>query len=269
MNQEYYPQWRDENAERLYPFEDTASLVSSNGLLKLQDRWLVDAAIYPVTGVAPYSVLSVRIDNNTCFVTLGDSEGTVIGVGATKRTDTRPLAIKDGSTFVASLVVGEDANHSLFEAGDGDYLFDQGAATFVNSCVMPLTQILGFSGFTVGNETLNGGSIAIVGEHGVQITTSLELEQQTGQRQAEVVRVRIHAMGDPQYLTRNCEDISRRPLRFIREVVFQYNDYTHSCKPNELGNVTMLAGSASASDPALQIRPTGEAVIIRLSGKSI
>jgi hypothetical protein len=230
---------------------------------------LIDAAIFCTSGEAPYSIGEIDIDASEATIRLFDASGNVVGEGVADQTDTRPIPIYDGQVHCATLVPGEDANHALFVAGDGEYSFPIGAASFAASCVLPLASLGGFFGFRIGNDSINGGNIAIVGEQGVQLTAGEEVEVSASGEQVDVTRVQIHAVGDPQFLTRQCNDISRRPLRFIREVVFQYNDFTHVCKPDELGSILMLADSPATTESALQIRPTEEALIIRLAGKSI
>lgn len=269
MNTLYYPGWRDANAERSYPFEDTDTLVSVDGQLPIADSWLVDASLFPLQGMPPYGLSSIEVDGTKAVINIADQTGLVVGSGELSRNSVQPVPLFDDGQWIGTLVPGEDASHSLFVAGDGVYSFEVGRATFVASVVFPLSQMQGFFGFSVDNEQISGSEIVIVGEHGVQLEVSQETEQQVGNRVVDVSRMRVHAVGDPQFLSRQCGDISRRPLRFIREVVFQYNDFTHVCRPNERGNILILAGSPAVTDPALQVRPTEGAIVIRMAGKPI
>lgn len=266
---DYKPEWRNQNATRNYPFEDAAILYSTDGRLNLIPDWLVDAAIYPLIGQAPFSLGRVEVEETTARLSLFDSDQQLIADGIANRSSGRPIALysPDGQ-LAGSLVVGPDANHSLFSAGDGDYQFGPGRADLVASCVMDMSSLSSFFGFRVGTDQQVSGELLFVGEDGIQITAEDGQEPQPDGTIRTVKRVRFHAIGDPQFLARSCEDISRRPLRFIREVVFQYGDYTHVCAPQR-GGILLLAGSPSGSDTALQVvtRPGG--VTLRLRGKSL
>lgn len=242
---------------------------STDGLLTLLDRWLVDAALYPPAGEAPFSLDLITVQESVAAITLVDRDGLLIGLATCGRSDTRPIAIysPDGQ-LVGQLVPGPDANHTIFAAGDGQYRFGPGRADLVASVVMDLSAFGGFTSFSVDDQTVQTNDLVLVGEYGVQLTVEDTTAVQPDGSVTPVIRVRLHAVGDPQYLTRVCEDNSRRPLRFVREVVFQYGDFTHVCHPQN-GGVLMLAGSPSSSETALQVQSLADRINVRLRGKAL
>lgn len=265
----YHPEWRNENSARTYPFEDLSHLISLDAQLELRNSWLVDAAIYPLAGTAPYSLGDVLIQGSDGTLTLVDRNQQLVGIGVFRRAEATPIGVyaEDG-VLAATLVPGPDANHALFAAGDGLYGFGPGRADLVASTVLNLSEFAAFYGFSSGTDQLNSSDLVLVGEYGVQLTVEQTQEVRPNGVLLPVTRVRLHAVGDPQALTRNCEDRSRQPARFIKEVVFQYGTLTHRVQPVR-GGILMLAGSPSASDTALQIQGSEGTINIRLRGKSL
>ena len=265
----YESEWRSQNSARCYPFEDAALLRSADGKLPLINAWLVDAALYPLRGRAPFSIGDLTVEDTDFTLTIIDADQQLIGQGTASRSSARPIAIYgEDSQLVGSLVPGPDANHSLFTAGDGTFRFGPGRADFVASTVMDMSSFSSFFGFQVGADRQLSGELLFVAEDGVQLTVEDTQEPQADGSIRDVQRLRFHAVGDPQFLSGACEDISRRPLRFIREVVFQYGDYTHICTPQR-GGILILAGSPSGSDTALQIVTRSGGITVRLRGQSL
>lgn len=269
VNSLYYPQWRNENAQRAYPFEETSSLVDQSGQLGLLPDWLVDASLAPLTGKAPFSLGQLILDGENLTLTIQDSSRLIVGTGTARRNSSDPIAIHNADGhLIGTLVVGAGANYPLYMMGDGIYDFGSGYADFVLDTVFDLSNLTGFFGFELAGQTYNGGDLVFVGEGGVQLAVEDTLEQKND-GQLAVKRMRIHAVGDPQFLSRDCNDDSQRPTRFVREIVFQYGKFTHVCKPNSLGNILLLADSPSTDAPALQVLNSPQGIIIHLAGKGL
>lgn len=266
----YAPGWRDQNASRAFPFEFAAS--RSSGTLTLPDTWLIDAALYPTSGRPPYCIQEIVVREHLAEIFISDADSVSLGKGLAARTSTDPVAIyslSDDSQPIATLVPSKEANHALFEMGDGNFVFGPSSASFVLSTVAHFSLASGLSSFKVFNEMYQSSEIVLVAEQGVQYAVGDSTEPGARGESRDVIRANVHAVGDPQFLTRNCDDLSRRPIRFVRELVFQYGDVTHICAPDEFGNILFLAQSPGNEESALHVTQSSNAVIIRLSGERL
>lgn len=268
----FYPQWRNENSQRQYPFEDSASCTSLDGRLVLQPRWLVDAAFFVREVELPLRLGSVTLSVDSATLTIVDNNGTLVGSATATKGDVKPIRVLDDlDQWCGTLVVGEDANYSLFTTADGTYQFGAGDSEFAVSCVLSLPSASGLSMLTndLGQRYIPSDLI-LVGEGGVQLESQETTEFQPNGRTESVQLVRVHATGDPQFLQALCTaDETRRPTRFIKQAVFQYGGQTHSCEPDQLGNILILADTSAAANAALQVLSTSTGLNIRLPGKGL
>lgn len=269
MPKTYHPQWRDENAEIRYPFEDECTLSDHSSQLFLTDDWLVDAAVYSPVAQPPVYVSRIEVYGNSARVELSDSVGQLLGHGMIVKQSTMPIAVLDSNDLtVATLVPSESANASVFSAGDGEFLFSPAATTIIASCVLE-NPAASLQGFRVGDELYLQNEIILVGEGGVQLTMEAVQEVDAQGDTNDVSLVRIHAVGDAQRLTAECDDPSRRPARFIQEVVFQYGDMTHSCFPDEYGNIVLMSASPAVEDSALRVQNMDNRIRLELMGRGL
>lgn len=269
MAETYYPQWRDENAFIGYPFQDSATLIDTGGRLRLTNDWLVDAAIYSAIAIGYVYISRIRVEGNKAFVHLEDSLQQSLGVGEVDRLSSNPIAVRNAENqAVAALVPGESANLVIFSVGDGEFFFTEDATTFVESCVLQAPQET-LAGFTAGDSAIVSSNLFFVGEHGVQLTVEETTEVDVNGRAVPVQLIRAHAVGDPQTIIRQCDDPVRQPTQFVREVVFQYGDFTHICTPDRLGNILLLAESQTVVDTVLRINNQPGEIKFEIMGKTI
>jgi hypothetical protein len=268
----FFPPWRNQNAGRRYPFCDTATLVASEGDVMLSDATFVDAAISVKDAKLPVRIGRLLIVGQTATLYLVDADGIELGIGSTEmgtNSDVVALRSVDG-TWIGTLVFGVDSNYSLFAYGDGEFVFDAGATDFVISTVLNMPGNRGLLALSNSFGDIGGfGDIHLVGEYGVQLETSQQQELQMDGSIVDVTLIRVHAMGDPQFQQRNCSEQNRRTTRPITELVFQYGTSTHSCSPDDGGNVIIVAATAAVSESALQTIPQQGGLMINLPGKRI
>lgn len=269
MSKLYFEQWRDGNSTIAYPFGDDTKRRSLDGRLEIPNDWLVDASVYsPLCQGVPY-ISQLELTESDVVVTLADNDGQILGTGRADKFSTNPIAILDTDDQpIAILVVGDGGSSPLFVNRPGVYRFLPEATELVISCVFWPTDT-GFKGFEIDGERLIGSELNLVGERGIQITTEETLEVQPTGEVIPVQLIRFHAVGDPQYLTRECPDASQRPNRFVREIVFQYGDFTHICRPDRTGNIMFFAGSPTTATSALKITTEASKIIMGLMGTSI
>lgn len=269
MSGVFYPQWRDANTSIAYPLGDSTTRRSQDGRMLIPNDWLVDAAIYsPITAGMPY-ISQLVLSETGVSIEVSDDSGQVLGTGSTDRFSTNPIVIRDADGQpIATLIVGEAASSPLFAFRAGTYRFVPEATEIVASCVFwPSTA--GFQGFQVGSERYLGVEMNLVGEQGIQLTTESTVEILASGETVPVQLIRIHAVGDAQYLTRECSDPAQRPNRFVREIVFQYGDFTHVCRPDKLGNIMFLSGSPSTQRSALKVISDEDSITLGLHGSSL
>lgn len=270
MNRTYYPSWHDANADIRYPFVDHASLLSDDGLCQITNDWLVDAAIYSPIAVGKIAITQLELSGNAAIVTVSDSSQ-VIGTATIDRLSAGSAAIVDANDQpVGTLVSGPRGHAALFDVVDGVYFFSIQQLELVSSCVLLNPSPNALQGFRVGSgNALIGNPLVFVGERGVQLTVNESTEVDSAGQPMTVEVLRIHAMGDPQYLSRECDDPARIPQRFIREIVFQYGDTTQICRPDSTGNILLLAGASAVSESALSVIMESAGITLVLAGKSV
>lgn len=271
-NIQYYQPWRNENSQRKFPFEDSATLSSLDGSFVLTDATFVDAAISCRGANLPIRIGSVSVVGYRATIVIVDRLGVELGQGHTDvgtTSDVVSLKTVDGN-FLGSLTLGDNSNYDLFSRGDGVFTFGSGDSDFVASCVLNMPVDRGLLSFRNAFGAVGGrGDIHMVGEFGVQLEASQSSEvSQTGEI-VPVLLIRAHAMGDPQYVHRACNDVTRRNSRPITELVFQYGSSTHVCKPDAQGNVIIVAATAAVSESALQTNPIETGLKINLPGRPL
>lgn len=272
MSGKFYPPWRNENANRRYPFSDTATMLSTDGSFEIPDSLFVDAAISARGASLPIYLSDISVVGRTARVSLRDSSGVEVGTGETEMgTDLDVMKFTDSSgRWVATFTFGPNSNYDLFSHGDGAFVFVEGATDIVISAVLNLPVDKGLLSFTNAfGVSAVYGDVYMVGEYGVQLETSQEAEVQPDGTITSVILIRAHAVGDPQFIQRSCDDASRRISRPITELVFQYGSSTHSCKPDADGNIVIVATTAATTESALQAVPIDTGLSINLPGKRL
>jgi hypothetical protein len=268
----FYPQWRNENSLRQYPFEDSATCTSLDGKLKLAESWLVDAAFFVRGATLPLRLGRVTVSGDSAHLAIVDNNGAEVGLAKAIKNDLKPIKVTNSiGQWCGTLVPGTNANYALFTAGNGTYQFNTGDAEFVVSCVLSLPTNSGLAMLTndLGQQYIPS-DLVLVGEGGVQLETMDATEYQVNGTTEAVKLIRIHAMGDPQYLHSLCTaDETRRPTRFIKQLTFQYGTQSHTCAPDKGGNILILADTIKAGAAALQVLATSSGINVRLPGKSI
>lgn len=270
MTRIYYPSWRDYNADIRYPFVDDASLLSDDGLCQITDDWLVDAAIYSPVAIGRIRITQIELDGSQAKITVAD-DSQDLGIATIDRLSSGSATILDANSQpVGTLVPGPRGHAALFDTVDGIYFFSLRQLELVSSCVLLNPSPSALHGFrTSDGKTVISDNLVFVGERGIQLTVGDGTEVDIAGQTETVQVMRIHAMGDPQYLTRECDDPARRPQRFIREIVFQYGDLTQICRPDATGNILLLAGASSVSESALSVIMEATGIRLVLAGKSV
>jgi hypothetical protein len=266
----YYPEWRNQNAYRRYPFGDLTTLTSQSGY-QIADHWLLDACFSIRTGPAPVHLASITVLDNEATIEFADADQQVFGTVVTNRGTVGTVAVRDQfGDWIGTLVLGPEGNHPLFQSGDGVFEFEPVDTELVLSAVF---QQSSERSVTVLQDPygkqFQDSRLVLVGENGVQLQVLDADEYQPDGTVGPVTVMRLHITGDPQSLARLCQDSSRRPGRFIRQIVFQSGDKTHVCAPDQHGNILMVAATPDTLESALQVNSVDNKIEVRLAGKRI
>jgi len=244
---------------------------SLDGLLVLPDYWLVDAAFFVSGAQLPLMLSEIVVFGDTATLTISDVNFVPVGTAVAVKGDYKPIKVVDSlGQWRGTLVVGKEANFPLFAAGDGTYKFGIGDAELVASTTLSLPADAGLTSLTNEfGQSMITTELVFVGETGVQLEVVGAQEYLTSGEIVDIQLLRIHAMGNSQYLHQLCTaDESQRPTRFIRELVFQYGTTTHRCKPIG-GSAFILADTDDPDGTALQVSQSADGIQIHLPGKPI
>jgi hypothetical protein len=241
-----FPEWRDENRNRKYPFSDTATLVSDDSL-ELPEAAFFDARLYPVGGGARQHLSAVIVDVGVLTFEVSD-EVRVRGTGEFSQVSPEEtIFLFDGYGRPAGVLVCDpDQLSTLLGWAPGRHAFSVAASEFVSSVVVPVPE-RNVSAFVLQSEDAFFGDVWLVGGDGVVL-------REDG---ADVVRVDV--VGDPYYTRRACdkEPTAVYTPRFLKRI--------NGMRPDALGNFIFSPGSAR-EDNVLRIEPEYGGLHIFLAG---
>jgi hypothetical protein len=242
--------WRDEQRDSKYPFADTASLRSQEGLRIAADVFL-DASLHPASRGTQLGIRQIDVAVGRVAITLGDSAAAALASASFD-----PLHVPDVLSFAdaqgrtAGLVVLDTTQAALFQTWPtGRQRFLLGAAEFAVSVVQPLP-VHGLAGVRLEDGTVLSGEIWLVGEDGVVV------------REVDPGVIRVDVVGDPLSRRRQCDDVGAftapRCLRTINGV-----------PADERGEFFIVAGGNAASDTVLRVRPVADGLRFEIVGRKI
>ena len=237
--------WRDEQARRHYPFSDFGPPTTLDSR-ELPLGVILDANLHPLDSPGEFYLAQIEIaqDGAVRFF-IGDGLSTFAASGefSPDNPDASAIQLLDLADEPAGVLVVDPASVQRLSQDwpPATYSFSDSTAQFVISTW----------NYTFGSPTANiaeGVSISLaedlylVGAEGVRLTCDLSRDEPL---------IRVNAIGDPLARLRDC---SEDPVpRFIREVVFQKDDQTIRCEPNENGEIYILVASKTDVQSALRL----------------
>ena len=248
-----HPEFRDRHNDSMYPFGDSASLVSTDSEVQLFGDTFIDAAIYPIGSIAGVGISKIVIESGrTAKIYIGDEDTDELAVGEVDfvaPSDT--VTLEDAYKRPAGVLISDANRLSIFQSWEAKtYKFSD--ATFTASVVAPMPEV-GVRGFlTVDTETpeLFYGDTWIVGENGAVV-----------RRDGNTIRVDF--VGDPLFRRRLCSgepDMFDTP-NFLRTI--------NGAHPDDVGNFNLTAGEHAAADTVLRISPIEAGVKITAIGQPL
>jgi hypothetical protein len=230
-----FPEWRDDTGSTRYPFADAASLTTVDGLAFARALFL-DAAVYPVGGLARAYLSRITVGPREVVVAVGDPGQAVRATAAfDPLAPPADLALADEYGRPAGLLVTDPTELTVFQTWPRtEHRFAPGATEFAAGCVTPLPEV-GVRGFMTADGELFAGDVWLVGEDGVVV-----------RREGDAVRVDV--VGDPLFRRRLCQpaQLFTTP-RFVRTI--------NGMRPDERGDFKLTVGRALAADTVLRVYP--------------
>jgi hypothetical protein len=147
------------------------------------------------------------------------------------------------------MLVSEALRLAQFATWDvGSHVFDEGAAEFVASCVIPMPAI-GVTGLRVGTGAIMTGDVWLVGEQGVVV-------------RLEDGKIRIDIVGDPLFVRKLCGEAAMfTPPTYVRTI--------NKRPPDELGDYRLEVTNAFAPETILRLSPTTAGLRIEAAGNNV
>lgn len=245
-------EWRNNNQHVNYPFADSATLLSEEGVTFDRDSF-DDARVYLVGAQGRIYIPRINIDGSIVTIYIGDTVSGELGY-AQYDYDVPPLSdleIVDLYGRPAGILVSSEERFAAFGTrfSQGDTTFTVEATEFAPSvaCGFPSD---GVWGLILDDGNILSGEIWLVGEDGVV------LYEEDG-------HIRIDVMGDPYAILKACEDLGQ-PLP-----TFCGLKTINGISPDQDGDFKLLPGGNLTNRPILRITPSGTGqLLIRLIGAS-
>ena len=252
-----HPEFRDEQDDSMYPFEDTASLATEISDAQIFSDTFIDAAIYPIGGLVGARLTKIVIGTGrVATVYVGDDGDEARASGTVDfLTPGDTIVLQDSYERPAGMLLSDPTRLSIFQSwAPGEYEFP--SATFVASVVTPMPAV-GVRGFLTEDEDtdttrLFHGDAWIVGENGAVV-------------RKEEGTIRVDFVGDPLFRRRLCVRNDGTSFFNTPNFLKTINGYG----PDEVGNFNLSAGEHAALDTVLRIAPLENGIKITAIGKPL
>ena len=252
-----HPDFRNQNEQSNYPFEDMATLISLTGHQFFADTF-IDASLYAIGLQAGAYISEITIAARATTVYIGDSEESNRASGTFDTLvppETIPLADEYGRP--AGMLLSDATRLALFQAWPlGAHNFATAATPFVAAVVTPTPKI-GVRGFVTDKGDLLTGAVWLIGEDGVVI------------REEVGGSIRIDIVGDPLFERALCtkelpEGSTTDP--FPAPIFLQT---INGIEPDQFGDFKITAGDTHAADTVLRIFDDNGSLKIEVVGQKV
>jgi hypothetical protein len=251
-----HPDFRNQNEQSNYPFEDVATLTSIGGGQFFADTF-IDASIYAIGLQVNAYISQIVIDARTAIIHVGDADESSRATGTFDILTPEPtITLSDTYGRPAGLLLSDATRLALFQSWTaGRHLFATAATTFIASVVTP-TPAIGIRGFLTDKGDLMTGAVWLVGEDGVVV------RDDNG-------NVRIDLVGDPLFERALCtkEVPDGDPTDPFPEPTFLQT--INDIEPDVFGDFKITAGDDLAVDTILRIFEDAGALKIEVVGQKV
>jgi hypothetical protein len=236
--------WRDDNAQRRYPFSDTATLEGAT--LTLAPSLFIDGRLYPIGGNATLYLNRIsRAGSTITFAVqaVGTDELATGEIDVTDIPATGEIPFYDVYGRPAGMLLStEEALNSFSGLNTGDYEFFAEQTPFAAAVVVAQPD-LGLRGVALESGEVLAGDVWLVGEDGVIL------------RRDEDGSLRIDIIGDPFAARATCEDEEPGDPDIAMLEPYCPLKTINGIAPDAHGNFKLLVGSNQSLSNLLRIGP--------------
>lgn len=255
-----FPDFRDEQRDSRYPFVDTATLMSTNGVVEVQRDTFIDAVFHIIGSTGNLYISRVKVMPRTITIYIGDEvtrELAYVSFSPTpvQNTVSGALQVYDMRNRPAGMLVTNAEKISLFAGWPlGDHTFDADATKFVPTVIIPANEP-GVRGLTTDSTSkLLTGDVWLIGDNGVVF-------RYEGEQDGKQI-IRVDVVGVPLFVRNQCQPTDRfQPKNFVKTI--------NNCPPDEYGNFTLTATGQSVEDTVLRITQNDGIIFIDAVGRKV
>jgi hypothetical protein len=260
-----FPEFRDEQSDSRYPFNDSATLKSRDGFY-IPKNCFVDVSVYTINGAVGVFISSIELNNNLVTIRLTDSarQNTCSASYAPLELasdDFTPLPLIDKYGRPAGIIIGLTEGLNLLSGWPlGVHTFTQAATELVASAVVP-AQEPGVRGLLEPSGGLLTGDVWLVGEKGVVLRAEADNT------------IRVDIVGEPLFKRIQCLDETGNPVGDFTPKTFLKT--INGCEPDKYGNFTITVatnapGISTAKTAAiLRVYPENNTLKIAAVGSKV
>lgn len=244
-------EWRDENDDSNYPFEDRATLINDVGQTVLSGTFL-DAALYPAGSSTALHLSKVTLANNVVTIYIGDTNSDSVCFGSFDLQDPpNALRLEDAYGRSAGILVSETLKLATFQAWPlGTHVFNADQTPFVAAVSFPTPENR-VEGLLTDDAELVSGELWLVGGEGIVLSCRDAVEADG----TAVHVIRADAVGEPLFRRKLCSGGSFETPHFLRQITVQKGDRSHVVTPNNFGDIQITVGSQLSASTILRISP--------------
>jgi hypothetical protein len=257
-----HEQWREQHQASRYPFSDSASLVTTEGVAIAIDT-LLDAQIYPIGGTSRMYLSSVVVGSAGVTLYIG-----TVAAPALCSTTFDPLSppdnlrLEDSYGRAAGILISETLRLARFQAwAVGTHTFERSSTEFAAAVCVPTPEI-GIRGLVTEAGDLFTGDIWILGEDGVVV------REDPVESTPEAPVIRVDVVGDPLFRRALCQGTAESPIGAVElfEAV-NYLQTINNMPPDAFGDFKITGGSNEAVDSILRVYPTPDGLRFEAVGQ--
>lgn len=246
-----FPQFRDEQSSSKYPFADSATLLSDNGI-KIDNDLFTDASFFGVGVNERVYISSIVVTAQTVTITVGDAANSTRMTGSYSvfnPPETGVIAFTDlyGRPAGTLLIGKNECDRIKFSTWPiGQHSFKITATEFVSTVVIPAKEP-GVRAITPEPQQLQTGDVWLVGNNGVVV------------RAEDDRTIRVDIIGAPLFKRLICEP----QTTFVAKPVLRT---INGCGPDSYGNFIITATNKTVNHPTTRIYPNNDTLTIATIG---
>lgn len=245
-----FPQFREEQKDSKYPFEDGTNMTAKGLSATVPNNVFIDASIYAVGGGGQAHIESFTISGTELSIVVTTTQPRVVLTAATSLSsfDGNLILTDEYGRSAGVLILGSDAPGFFSSVPADRYEFKSDALVFVAACFIPVSAAR-VTGVRINEKEVLHGDVALIGENGVTVRNV--------SRNSFEDRIRVDVVGVPLFKRKNCdnEELSPPAQKFLTTI----ND----CPPDEFGNFIIATGAKDESNATpISVYPTNTDTLI-------